>query len=224
MFTSLLIHSRRLNHSVQQRPILTLLLFASVFTSAVLVTYIYHFLPNSDGFKGFSNDPGHWGEFGDYLSGTLNPIFSLLALVFLAKTYFAQKEDLDETKRLVQAQAETQHLAEVRHVLFEMLARLDARFDAPEHVSRNHSNRKTEQVSQRLHRIFTSPRIRQEVISIALHLDISHISIAQRAILVRYVLGVLNTKRRRELARISVADIVDPVLKKSVNRFLRDIK
>ncbi|AIW14110.1 hypothetical protein VITU102760_08685 [Vibrio tubiashii] len=60
----------------------------------VLGLYLYQF-----GFGAFSTDQGVWGAFGDYLGGVLNPVIALLALIYLAKTYQTQKDELKETKK-----------------------------------------------------------------------------------------------------------------------------
>jgi hypothetical protein len=45
-----------------------------------------------------SSDPGDWGALGDYLGGIANPLISTIALAFIVKAYYTQREELKETK------------------------------------------------------------------------------------------------------------------------------
>jgi hypothetical protein len=47
---------------------------------------------------GLSNDPAVWGQFGDYIGGLLNPIFSSLAFSGLVITIILQARQIDEGK------------------------------------------------------------------------------------------------------------------------------
>lgn len=55
--------------------------------------YIINFYDNN-----ISKDPTNWGVLGDYIGGILNPAISLIALLYLMKTYETQKQELEETK------------------------------------------------------------------------------------------------------------------------------
>lgn len=48
---------------------------------------------------GLSDDPGRWGQFGDYLGGVLNPVFSFLALIALLATFALQVRELRMSAR-----------------------------------------------------------------------------------------------------------------------------
>ena len=48
-----------------------------------------------------------WGQFGDYLGGTLNPLVSFFALFILLLTYRSQSEELKATQEALQIQAQT---------------------------------------------------------------------------------------------------------------------
>jgi uncharacterized membrane protein len=76
--------------------------------------YIYNFGPGQ-WFK-LSPNPDHWGVFGDYVGGLLNPIFSFLAFVGVLLTVVLQARQLDaareqsnheELQRLLATVAET---------------------------------------------------------------------------------------------------------------------
>ncbi len=51
------------------------------------------------GSQGLSPDQGHWGQFGDYLGGTLNPLLGFTSVVLLALTLSEQRKMLAETRR-----------------------------------------------------------------------------------------------------------------------------
>ncbi|WP_156463220.1 hypothetical protein [Pseudomonas sp. Leaf129] len=56
----------------------------------------------------FSKSPGDWGTIGDYFGGLINPPTSLIALYFLIKAYFSQKEELSATKIALEDSAKHQ--------------------------------------------------------------------------------------------------------------------
>ena len=62
-------------------------LFGVIFVNLVpVVVYGIHFYVLLK--SGLSDDPAHWGVFGDYVGGTLNPILAFLTLsvtLYLAK-------------------------------------------------------------------------------------------------------------------------------------------
>jgi uncharacterized membrane protein len=47
-----------------------------------------------------------WGQFGDYLGGTLNPIFSLLSLIAILVTLFLQTRELANSSETLKKQSE----------------------------------------------------------------------------------------------------------------------
>jgi Putative phage abortive infection protein len=50
---------------------------------------------------GLSGEQETWGQFGDYVGGLLNPLISLLALLYLTMTYALQKRELAATKEAI---------------------------------------------------------------------------------------------------------------------------
>jgi len=50
----------------------------------------------------WSQNPSDWGTIGDYFGGILNPLVSAMALFFLIKAYITQKEELRETRRVLE--------------------------------------------------------------------------------------------------------------------------
>ncbi len=51
-----------------------------------------------------SNDKGEWGTFGDYVGGTLNPLFSLAALFALLHTIQLQNKQISDTNTAIEMQ------------------------------------------------------------------------------------------------------------------------
>ncbi len=47
-----------------------------------------------------SDSPADWGVLGDYLGGVLNPLISMIALLFLIKTYLTQRKELEQSESL----------------------------------------------------------------------------------------------------------------------------
>lgn len=65
----------------------------------VIVPYFYAFAPDS--WLTLSRDPERWAQFGEYVGGTLGPIFAVLAFLAVMHTIIAQKRQatLDEFQR-----------------------------------------------------------------------------------------------------------------------------
>lgn len=75
----------------------------------LLCIYAIHFSPLTPEwlqyfFSNASNDPADWGTFGDFLGGTLNPIFGLLGFMVLIRTLFLQRQQLDDQRQAMQQQ------------------------------------------------------------------------------------------------------------------------
>ena len=76
---------------------LKVLVAISLLCAAITISlYFWHFFS-----WGVSTDQATWGQFGDYVAGILNPIFSLTALFALLYTIVLQSKELrDSTKQL----------------------------------------------------------------------------------------------------------------------------
>lgn len=72
-----------------------ILLGLFLFIICILYLIQFHSFP-------WSQNPGDWGTIGDYFGGMLNPLVSALALFFLIKAYVTQKEELRETRRVLE--------------------------------------------------------------------------------------------------------------------------
>lgn len=66
-----------------------LLYFAILLLFITLCVYFYNFK------NGLSNESSNWGTFGDFIGGTLNPIFALFSLFAIIYTIKIQTEELE---------------------------------------------------------------------------------------------------------------------------------
>lgn len=62
-----------------------------------------------------SEKQGTWGQFGDFIGGTLNPTFSFITVVILIATLRTQKSELSEARKIAQQNTEL-----VKHQLSAM--------------------------------------------------------------------------------------------------------
>ncbi len=74
----------------------------ALFVIILLIPYAFNFHTFP-----WSKSPGDWGTVGDYFGGLLNPFVSSLALYFLIKAYITQKEELVETRRVLEKTEES---------------------------------------------------------------------------------------------------------------------
>ena len=71
-----------------------------------------------------SHDPAVWGQYGDYIGGLLNPIFSSLAFSGLVVTIVLQARQIDEGKHNAE-------LEEMQRVQSTVAARIDQLLNSP---------------------------------------------------------------------------------------------
>lgn len=81
------------------RSIRWLLLLGAIAAMVVQGTYWYKFAHLPGAWFTLSNDPAVWGQYGDYIGGMLNPIFSSLAFSGLVITIVLQARQIDEAKK-----------------------------------------------------------------------------------------------------------------------------
>ncbi|MDP9929463.1 hypothetical protein [Variovorax paradoxus] len=79
-------------------------------------TYLYKFGPGA--WLTLSSDPAVWGQYGDYIGGLLNPIFSSLAFGGLVVTIVLQARQIDEARR-------SSELEEMQRVQSTIAGRID---------------------------------------------------------------------------------------------------
>lgn len=75
---------------------------AVVALSVVITAYIIRFSP-----EGISPRQDHWGLFGDYVGGIMNPIIAFLALIVLFIAVKLQKEELEAARTTLKQSART---------------------------------------------------------------------------------------------------------------------
>jgi hypothetical protein len=83
---------------IEGRSKLALLITISVVLAgatliAALSVYFWKF------HSGLSIDPAHWGQFGDFVGGTVNPIMGFLTIIALALTLILQSRQLSISSR-----------------------------------------------------------------------------------------------------------------------------
>lgn len=69
-----------------------------------------------------SEDAGKWGAFGDFIGGLMNPIVALLALYWLTQSIAVQKQELKDTRTVLEAQAEANEVKRFEDTFFALLA------------------------------------------------------------------------------------------------------
>lgn len=89
--------------------------FALIFLLITLFTYFYYF--NGEVLKQHDK----WGMFGDYIGGTLSPIFSLLSLIAILVTLLFQAKDLSSSSIALKEQAEYTRLQAFESTFFSMV-------------------------------------------------------------------------------------------------------
>jgi hypothetical protein len=102
-------------------------ILCAVLTPALLIAgaYAYYFGVVKN--RGLSDDPGSWGEFGDYLGGTLNPTYALLAFLGVILTVYLQSQQL----KLAKTQGV---IEEVQRLVAGVSERIDHLFHQPPSV------------------------------------------------------------------------------------------
>lgn len=84
-----------------RRIYLYLPILAMLMVAVVLGFYVYHF-----GSMKISGNPDHWGTFGDYVGGVLNPIFSFIGLGAVLLTFRLQMKELAKASEHAQKSAD----------------------------------------------------------------------------------------------------------------------
>ncbi|WP_193090086.1 hypothetical protein [Advenella sp. FME57] len=69
--------------------------------------FVNNVWPSVNPYFPFYADLGKYGAFGDYFSGVLGTGLALITVILLWATYSAQKEELDEQKRIISTQTNT---------------------------------------------------------------------------------------------------------------------
>lgn len=135
---------------------LIMLLIYAIHFSSLTPEWLQYFFSNA------SNDPADWGTFGDFLGGTLNPIFGLLGFMALIRTLSLQRQQLDDQRQAMQQQEKemeaqrkslaisnkTQIKQQFEGSFFALLNQLDQEFITTTAITSTSSRSSTVQASQ----------------------------------------------------------------------------
>lgn len=209
----------RANSWFARLPIQTITVLAIVYAVVVIVVYVAAFSPY---YPLLPPSQDAWGQFGDYFAGLLNPVFSFGALVFLAKTYYTQKTELEETRKMVINQATTQHLANVRTTLFGLLERLDIALDDcndAEELPQAPSS-----PSLQTHSIPSSAATSARILGmIAVLLATTELSRTEKLDMLRCIRPVLGSAARVQRVKLGASQIKDAAMQELVNKLVSDV-
>lgn len=73
----------------------------------------------------FSADPANWGQYGDYIGGLLNPIFSSLAFSALVITIVLQGRQIESSEKQLEHNKAQAHREELQRLLSSVSAGID---------------------------------------------------------------------------------------------------
>lgn len=103
-----------------------------VAVSVVLVVagvVLYQYFSNFDGAKSSSQEV--WGQFGDFVGGTLNPIFGFVSVLVLVATLGLQRKELSEARKtarennnILAEQLKAMHAQSLESTFFKMVDEL----------------------------------------------------------------------------------------------------
>ena len=112
--------------SPKQLDIFIYILLGLVISVAIssITIYVNHF----DG--GLSSEHQRWGTFGDYFGGILNPIVALSAFILLAISIRIQKEELSETRNVLEESNKAQEKQATQLLLTARVNAINAQISA----------------------------------------------------------------------------------------------
>ncbi|NMY91217.1 putative phage abortive infection protein [Pseudomonas oryzihabitans] len=108
---------------------------ALAFAVTILILYFYKF------HYGLSNETGTWGEFGDFIGGTLNPFFSALSLLAILWTLIIQSKELSHSTEALREQSkhlDTQSFENTFFALIQLNNEIAKTLDLSEIESENY--------------------------------------------------------------------------------------
>lgn len=101
-----------------------ILIGLTVYIFLVVLSYILNF----NHLNISKNDPTEWGAFGDYIGGLLNPTLAFLSFIGVLWTLKMSREELVETRSVMDAQLKTQSLQQFDSLYILMINQLDSIF------------------------------------------------------------------------------------------------
>jgi len=111
---------KKKNLKQRERAIDFIYYAAAVSAGMAIILYIVNF--NS---RPFSDNPEDWGVFGDFIGGTLNPIFAFFSFVLLLLNLTLQRQQLDKTEEQLELNRE-----ELKLTREELKKAADAQIDS----------------------------------------------------------------------------------------------
>lgn len=84
---------KELDSALLLKWLILIVAIASTCLGAAFFTYLLFF-----GSQGFSSSQETWGQFGDFLGGTVNPLMSFLALIAIVLTIILQSKQIELSK------------------------------------------------------------------------------------------------------------------------------
>lgn len=109
--------------------------FAAIFATALLVAVVGAYVWNFGAH--WTDSQEEWGQFGDFVGGTLNPVFAMLAFLALlwsialqASEFKQATQHLSAQTRLAREEAEANRRDKISLELLEVIKDIDARIGA----------------------------------------------------------------------------------------------
>lgn len=90
---------------------LSLILLAVLAVAAIAITAVLSVYASNFASRTLSPGTDAWGQFGDYIGGTLNPLLSFLALIALLITLWIQARSLGTARQQIAHQSEVAALS-----------------------------------------------------------------------------------------------------------------
>lgn len=96
-------------------------LISIIATASALTTVLFYYSKFGLITRYDINATDKWGQFGDYIGGTLNPVLGLLSLIVLLLVYVQNKEELKDTRKVLAEQSETLKIQRFEQTFFSLL-------------------------------------------------------------------------------------------------------
>lgn len=84
-----------------------------------------------------SENTATWGSFGDYIGGIMNPVVALLALYWLTQSISIQKQELHDTRLVLEGQAKASELKRFEDTFFALLSEHNSLLSGLKEVPQN---------------------------------------------------------------------------------------
>lgn len=99
-----------------------------VFGVVIIIPLIYGYYLGFDSQQSLSRNGAHWGTFGDFVGGILNPIVALCAFYWLTQSVLIQKTELSTTQTILAETEKTQRYQRFENSFFSLLEQMNSVF------------------------------------------------------------------------------------------------